>query len=122
MAPAQELAEPEDLRPVVYSSLHHENVSTIGRTNLQGMLVDGVSEVAKMLLSKVGSSIYHHQRQRQAQVQAAAGGMMVHGMAHPHIMAGHGMLMQGGMMYGHQQQFHQQQMHQQLVVGMPPNM
>eukprot|EP00403_Amphidinium_massartii_P008440 CAMPEP_0178426274 /NCGR_PEP_ID=MMETSP0689_2-20121128/29152_1 /TAXON_ID=160604 /ORGANISM="Amphidinium massartii, Strain CS-259" /LENGTH=325 /DNA_ID=CAMNT_0020047959 /DNA_START=73 /DNA_END=1050 /DNA_ORIENTATION=+ len=61
------LPEPEEepLRPVVYSSANTKNAATIGPTVLQGIgTVDGVASVAKVLLSRIHSSVCAaHRRQ-----------------------------------------------------------
>lgn len=56
MAPVP--AHEEPLRQIVYSSARTENIATIGPTVLQGIgTLDGVASVAKVLLSRVQSSI-----------------------------------------------------------------
>jgi len=68
-APCLPEPEEEPLRPVVYSSANSKNAATIGPTVLQGIgTVDGVSSVAKVLLSRIHSSVCAAHRRPQTAV------------------------------------------------------
>jgi len=60
-------------RPVVYSSQDTTIATTLGQIPLQGLgMVDGAAGVAKILLQRLGSSVYQQQRrQNMPQLQAA---------------------------------------------------
>merc|ERR1712232_410223 len=64
VAPAGLSPQPQDesFMQVVYSTLAHENVVTLGPTMLQGVgTVDGVASVAKVLLQRIPCSVcYMH--------------------------------------------------------------
>lgn len=57
----------EPVRQVVYSSAHTENTTTIGTTHMQGVgTVEGVTNVARVLLQRMQSSVFSAQRRAAA--------------------------------------------------------
>jgi hypothetical protein len=55
-------------RPLVNSSMDHNTASSLGQVPLQGVgMVEGASGVARVLLQRLGSSVYHQQGRRQQQ-------------------------------------------------------
>lgn len=67
-------AQEEPVRQTVYSSQNMEFTSTIGPTTLQGVgTVDGVAMVAKVLLSRIHSSVCSAQRRPQMGAPLAPG-------------------------------------------------
>jgi len=55
----------DGIQPEVYSSMEPNRASTLGQIPLQGVgMVNGASGVAKILLQRLGSSVYHQQGRR----------------------------------------------------------
>lgn len=57
----------EQVRQILYSTANHENAATIGPTMLQGVgTVDGAASIAKVLLSRIHSSVCAAHRRQMA--------------------------------------------------------
>jgi len=81
--------EEQQVFQTVYSTVHTEHTATIGPTALQGIgTVDGVSSVAKVLLSRIGSSVCAAHRRPVNAAMPGAGGQPLQPGQIPMVMVG----------------------------------